>query len=49
MILLICVLSVFDIIYTIRYDVAKYEAVKVEKSVDIRHGHGVNNERHRFL
>lgn len=49
MILFICVLSVFDIIYTIRYDVAKYEAVKVEKSVDITQDHREQNERHRFL
>lgn len=49
MILFICVLSVFDIIYEIRYDVAYDKAVKMKKSVDIRHDHGANNERHRFL
>lgn len=49
MILLICVLSDFDIIYAIRYDVAYDKAVKMQKSVNIRHGHGANNERHRFL
>lgn len=49
MILFICVLSVFDIIYAIRYDVAYDKAVKMQKSVHVTQDHREQDERHRFL
>lgn len=49
MILFICVLSDFDIIYAIRYDVAYDKAVKMQKSVHVTQDHRKQDERHRFL